>query len=284
MSDETVAISLPVRLQLARAAVQVLADDTGVRLLHIKGNAADASLRDGAASGTDIDVMIHPDDIRRFDAVLTAHGWQRYSSFANGSPFEHAQTYWSDTWGHLDLHRRFPGIRRKDAEAFAILARDGGEADVAGTACPVPSVPAQGVVLILNAARAGGIEGSPLERVWNAAPTRWRTEVEALVAELDAPVGFAVAFGRLDEWQGERDYDLWRVVTHGGTRVEEWRARMRAAPTRWAALRIALRAAFVNVDVLRHDLGRDPRAIDIVRSFGARAFHAASDIVGRTKR
>lgn len=277
-----VQIPLAVRLTLARAAIQVLADEAGATVLHIKGGAVDASLRDALRHGTDIDMLVHPSHIAALDHALRRHGWRVYSSFAYGSPFEHAQTYWHDDWGYLDLHRSFPGIRADPARAFETLARDAAAIDVAGISCPVPGIDAQMVVLILNAARAGGVGGTPLGRRWEEAGPERRARIEALVAELDAPTAFGAAFGRLDEHRAERDHDLWRVITEGGTRTEEWRARLRAAPTRRQALRIALRAPLVNTEKLAHELGRTPTAGDVLRALGTRARHAARDLVRRS--
>ena len=38
--------------------------------------------------------------------------------------------------------------------------------------------------------------------------------------------------------EAEETADLWRFHSLGGTRVEEWQARLRAAPNRRAALRV----------------------------------------------
>ena len=282
--EAQVQIPLAVRLTLARAAIQVLADEAGADVLHIKGSAVDPSLRDVLQHGTDVDILARPEHVAALDRVLRAHGWRVYSSFTYGSPFEHAQTYWHESWGYLDLHRSFPGIRADPAGAFATLARDGGTIDVAGIPCPVPGVDAQIVVLILNAARAGGVAGTPLARRWDEAGSERRARLEALVAELDAPTAFGAAFDRLDEHRAERDHDLWRVITRGGTRTEEWRARLRAAPTRRQALRIALRAPLVNTEKLAHDLGRSPTVRDVLRALAARALRAGRDLVrGRVR-
>lgn len=272
-------VPLAARLALGRAAVQTLAAGLGVRLLHIKGNAVDPGLRAAAAVGTDVDVLAHPAEIPRLHGALAAHGWELYSTFAHGSPFEHAQTYWHPMWGYLDLHRLFPGVRVDAAAAFERLWRTSGEREIAGVACRVPDPDAQLLILILNAARAGGVPGTDLAAVWDAAAARRRAAVYGLVDELEARVAFAAAFGRLDEVAGERDHLLWRVVAQGGTRVEEWRGRIRAAPSRRAAVRIAARAILVNPDQLRHRLGRQPRVTDIAADLARRIAVAVRDVL-----
>ncbi|WP_404443988.1 nucleotidyltransferase family protein [Microbacterium marinum] len=281
MEEATIDVPLAARLVLGRAAVQVLADRAGVDLLHLKGNVVDPSLRDAGLIGTDIDVLVRPDGVGALHTILLAHGWSLYSSFANGSPFEHAQTYWHDMWGYLDLHRLFPGIRAAPAAAFDRLWHDSAALDVAGVACRVPSVDAQLVVLILNAARGGGVAATPLERIWDEAAPARRAAVRDLVDALDAPVAFAAAFGRLDDVSAERDHALWSVIVRGGTRSQEWWGRVRAARGPLAAMRVAMRAPLVNIDRLRHQLGREPTAADVLRSFAARARMAVAEAARR---
>lgn len=217
MVDEQVAIPPTARLALGRAAVQLLARDAGVQVLHIKGNAVDPSLRPIARSGTDIDLLARPSQMAVLDRTLRHHGWDVYTSFDFGSPFGHAQTYWHDTWGHLDLYRLFPGIRLEPELAFKTLWRDHTSWEVGGVTCDVPAVPAQAMILILNSARSGGVAGSDLEHALREWSPQLRAEVCRLVAALDAPTAFAVAFGRLTDAASERDYELWRVITLGGS-------------------------------------------------------------------
>jgi hypothetical protein len=79
-------------------------------------------------------------------------------------------------------------------------------------------------------------------------------------------------------------YRLWRVVAQGGSRADEWRARIEAAPPRGEQLRIALRAPLVNVEHLEHRLGHTPTTVEIVREFFARPAAAARDAIGRRAR
>ena len=126
-----VTVPLAVRLLLGRAAVQVIAGDVAADVLHIKGNAVDASLRPREAPGSDIDVMVRPEHVPRLHDALLQHGWVVYSSFVYGSPFGHAQTYRHPDWGYLDLHRMFPGIRLEPERAFDVLWQDRAERDFA---------------------------------------------------------------------------------------------------------------------------------------------------------
>ena len=86
-------IPLSIRVRLAHALAQRVADEHGVDLLHVKGPAVDPALRDPGRSGTDVDVLVRPAHLDTFVAALADLGWERYSEFETGSPFEHAANY-----------------------------------------------------------------------------------------------------------------------------------------------------------------------------------------------
>ncbi|MFC4139878.1 MULTISPECIES: hypothetical protein [unclassified Microbacterium] len=280
MSEPLSPVPLVVRLELARAAVQTIAQHSGARVLHIKGTTWDPSLRAAPAHGSDVDVIVEPAGIPAVDRALRAHGWKVYSTFRNGSPFEHAQTYWHPDWGYTDVHRWFPGIRMPAERAFALLAAGGGTVDAAGVACPVPGADAQAVLLMLNAARGSDSERAEANSIWDSADAGIRRRRDGLVDALDARTGWAAARGTLDDYRGRADHALWRVTLHGGSRIEEWWARVRAQPTLLGAAGTALRAPLVNTDRLAHELGRRPGPADIVRAFGSRASRGVREIVG----
>jgi hypothetical protein len=138
----------------------------------------------------------------------------------------------------------------------------------------VPSVPAQAVLLVLNAARSRTTAKPDVRTAWRDADEDRRAAIDVLVAELDARVAFAAATGGLDRYRHERDYRLWKIVSEGGSRSAEWRARVRAAPDLRSALRVAARAPKVNVDHLAHRLGRAPTRGEIVAEFFRRPARA----------
>jgi hypothetical protein len=276
VNESQVSVPLPVRLRFGHAAVQYLADEIGVDLLHIKGAAVDPSLRP-SQSGSDVDVMVRPSHVDRFDRALRSHGWTLYTTFAYGSPFGHAQTYLHESWGYLDIHRFFPGVRVSPVRAFDRLWTDRHTTEIATVGCPVPSVPAQALLLILNAARSRGSNHPDVAVAWRDASEVRRIEIEALVADLDAPVAFAAAVGGLEQYRQERDYGLWKVISQGGSRSEEWWARVRAAPSVSHAARVVIRAPLVNVDHLAHRLGHRPTPFEIVAEFFARPARAVGE-------
>lgn len=277
MNGSEVNVPRAVRLRFGHAAIQLVADSIGVDLLHIKGAAVDPSLRPGGYAGNDVDVLVRPAHVRALDVAMRRHGWRLYSTFEWGSPFGHAQTYMHDAWGFIDIHRFFPGIRLSPDRAFERLWGDSYSIRIAGFGCRVPSVPAQAVLLVLNAARSRTRAMSDVQVAWEEATPERRLEMRALVADLDAPVAFAAANGELERYRGERDFDLWRIASRGGSRSAEWWARVRAAPNLVAAARIVLRAPMVNVDHLSHRLGRPPTWGDILVEFFRRPAHALSE-------
>lgn len=284
MSESQVSVPLPVRLRFGHAAVQHLAEQVGVDLLHIKGAAVDPSLRPGNYAGSDVDVLVRPEHVPALDRAMRQHGWRLYSTFEYGSPFGHAQTYIHDAWGFIDLHRYFPGIRLEPERAFDVFWSDRHEIEIAAVGCLVPGVTAQAVLLLLNAARAPRQARPDVSAVWSSASDEQRREIEGLVGRLHAEVAFAAATGTLDRYVDARDYRLWKVASEGGSRSEEWWARIRAAPSVWTGLRVAARAPLVNIDHLAHRLGRTPRRRDIVLEFirrPLRAIREAARAIGR---
>ena len=275
--EAVVGIPSGVRVRLARPAIQLIADEVGVDLLHIKGDAVDSALRAIVQPGTDVDALVRPSQVVPLDAGLRAHGWRLYSTFRYGSPFAHAQTYLHPTWGYFDLHRSFPGIRREPAQAFELLWELRGTLDMPGARGSVPAREAQAVLLVLNDARNRVRVPDPVSR-WIEAGGVDRAGVSAWVDRLEARVAFAAATGDLERYRDERDYPLWRVTTQGGTRLAEWRARIRAAPTLVDAIRIAALAPLVNVEQLAHRLGRPPTRREIVAGSWSRAVKAVREL------
>ena len=270
-----------VRLHLGRAAAQTLANIAGVELLHIKGDAVEPKVRPESAPGSDVDVLVRPSQLPALHAVLRRRGWRVYSTFRDGSPFGHAQTYLHETWGYLDVHRSFPGIGIAPSAAFDRLWSSRRTLDFAGVLCPVPSLAAQSVIVILNAARARSSIGRD---IWNDATADRGDDIEREVDALDARLAFDAAFGRLAQHRGAREYRLWRSVTEGGGRIEEWLGRIEAAATLRARVAVILRAPLVNRVHLEHELGRAPTPLDVVREFFARSMRGVRELLRRKDR
>jgi hypothetical protein len=103
------------------------------------------------------------------------------------------------------------------------------------------------------------------------------------VERLDAGLAFSVVTGTLEEHLGEPEHDLWKVASRGGTRVEEWRARIKAAPGWRAKVRLAGRSVLVNVEHLEMIRGRSVSRREIVVEFFARPARGVGEVLDRRR-
>lgn len=263
-------VPLRVRVQLAHAALNLAPSPQVIDLLHIKGAASDSSLGRGGRGGTDADLLVRPGQAIAYLESLAAAQWSSLTSFESDSDFGSSTTLWHDLWGLADVHRFFPGIGAPPEVAFEVLWCDRQIREIAGIPCWVPSVPAQAVILVLNAARSMGAGKHDVESAWETASPQRRRRMMEIVTDLQAEVAFAAGIGELERFRGSREYDLWRIESQGGTRIARWRARIKAAPTVAEKSRLALLAPLVNVDHLTVLLGHRPSRAEIAREFFAR--------------
>lgn len=279
---DTQDIPVVLRVRLAHAVVQSIADECGADLLHIKGPAVDASLLAPAGDGqpqlrysTDADILVRPAHVRAMMAGLERHGWDVAARFATGSIFEHAATLWHQYLGYVDVHRRYPGITIDPELAFERLWSARELRSIGGRPCAVPSLPAQRLLLVLHAARSSG--GGPgrldVKHAWTSATPAEQAAVRELVAQMSAQVGFAAGTGHLEDFADDPTYGLWAGFVGDATRdpVREWRARVRAADSPLQALRVLGKALLVNTDHLAMKLGHRPTAGDLAAEYRRRA-------------
>lgn len=286
MPDAGNDIPLSVRLQLAHAALQVVANRVGSDLLHIKGEALEPRVRWEGRASTDVDVLVRPDHVAGYVDALLAAGWTQVSSFAGGSAFEHSATLTHSAWGYADVHRIYPGLGRDAGAAFEHLWAARQVWLSAGIPCPVPDLTGQRLVLLLHAGRSP--RSSRTDRdiavAWADLLPEEQDEVRALAQRVHAQVGLAAATGTLDEWMDDPQYDLWNVVSTGGTRIDEWRARVKAAPTLRAKARLVARAPLVNAEHLTIVRGAPPSRWDVVVEFFARPVRGLREEWARRRR
>lgn len=268
-----------VGIRFSHAALQVIAEDNHVDLLHIKGPATDVSLGGDTRSSIDADVLVRPAHVERLVTAMRQHGWTTKYRFEDGSAFEHASTMVHPVLAPVDVHRRFPGVDADPSLAFDRLWADRAVADLAGLPCPVPSVTAQRLVLIVHAARAGSLTDPDITRAWVEADPAQRLEIDALADEVGATLALAAGTGRLEEHRGERGYELWRVLSTGeASRSRLWVARVKAAPTRRQAARTAVRLVLPNRHRMEASLGRPPTPSEVVFAYGRSARRAALEL------
>lgn len=273
-----------VGIRFSHAALQAIAEDHGVDLLHIKGPAVDAALLDGVRRSIDADVLVRPAHVKRLLAAMHEHGWTTLYRFEDGSAFEHASTLVHPVLAPVDVHRRFPGLDGATSEAFERLWADRHTADIAGVVCPVPSLPAQRLLLIVHAARAGRLSHQDIQRCWTDASDVERAEVVRLADEVGAAVALAAGTGRLDDFAGRPGYELWKVLSTGDpSRGRLWVARVKAAPTRRAALRTAVRLVLPNRHRMEVSLGRRPTRREVAEAYFTHSLKGGREILAMVR-
>jgi hypothetical protein len=284
MSEESDVRAAPIaaRVHLAHAVVQKLADDAGIDLLHLKGPAVLPGLRAEGRHSSDVDVLVRPSHLSRLVAAVESVGFEQRTGFATGSVFAHAANWWHDDWGWVDVHVSWPGVTVDAEQAFDVLARDRVVRPIAHRDCHVPDRTAQRLILVLHSARSGGT--ADLDHAWSGAEPHEQDAVRALAAELHAEVALAAGIGELELHRGDPTYLLWRHVTQGGSRLDEWRARLAAATTVRAKAELLTAAMRVNRDHLRMELGRAPTRTEVRARQRLRVRRAVTELSSRVRR
>jgi len=268
-------IPLNARVHLAHAVVQRIAEDSGVSLLHLKGPAVLRGLRPPGWRSSDVDVLVRPGQFTRFEAALGGHGWEPSSHLETGSAFAHAANWWHPYWGYVDVHAHWPGPTASPEQVYAAFSEDSFDQPIGHTPCPVPGRTAQILVLLLHTAR--GTSDADLELAWRVQSEEQQQAVVKLAVRLGAQLPLAAALGALDDHRGESSYALWHYYRQGGGRLDEWRARWRAAETPAARIRVLASAARVNRDHLRMELGHPPSPAEVRRAQVARIGRLGSE-------
>lgn len=280
-----------VGIQLAHATVQAIADAEGVDLLHIKGPAIDPVLipRYPAEVGSDsalvprrsmdADVWVRPSQSSRFLATLVRHRWTVELSFQDDSTFEHAAMLTHPFLAPVDVHRRFPGVRVDPEKAFDLLWAERDTIDIAHVSCPVPSITAQRVVLLINAARGKLAGNDDVVMSWNRATELERASVDALAEQLGAQVALAASTGRLDDYRGWREHALWAQLAAGdGSPAALWWARIRAQKTLGGAIRMGFKQVFPSPRRVRAVAGVDLTRLEVARAYAQRMSLGAREL------
>lgn len=258
-------VEIPVwaMVHLTHAALQSLADEHGVELLHIKGPATSLTLRDGIHDSTDADILVRPAHLAAFQRALESANWRLHTDFDEGSPFGHAANYVHPNWTYADVHRTIPGPRANATAVFNRLWEDRVVVEIAHRPCTVLSLEAQVLIQVLHSARSHGYEPAD---AWRLCPTERRGSVRGLADDLDAATAFAAGIGELDAHRDRDDHALWSYFSQpGDDRLGEWRARWRSTPGVQDRFRLLVHAVRVNRTHLRLRLDREPSAADVAR-------------------
>jgi glycosyltransferase involved in cell wall biosynthesis len=282
--DTQSSVPLKVRVQLGHAAVQHIAGQQGIDLLHIKGSALDPRLASPGRYSTDADVLVRPDHIERLLAACALAGYRTQARFPTSSPFEHSTTLWHHLWGYVDVHRHYPGIGLPPDVAFDRLWSERATRQICGIDCPTPSLAAQVAILVMHAGRnpPGGQSDGDVAHAWRGADEDLQQSVGRWVDEFKAQVAFAAGTGQLEQLPPSPERELWSAVTRPG-RLHEWRARIAAAPNLRSRAVLVARSPLVNTDHLATRLGRHPSRRDIAVEFVDRLRRALDELTGRPR-
>ena len=273
---------LGARVHLAHAVVEKLAADADVDVLHLKGAAFLPDLRPPGRRSSDVDVLVRPSHLHRLIFALESIGWEQRTDFATGSVFAHAANWWHDYWGWVDVHVIWPGVTIDPEQAYDVLAATAVRHPIAHIPCPAPDRTGQLLVLVLHAARSIG--STDADYAWSRADESERAQVRALAATLRAEVALAAGLGELENFRHDPTYALWRHVSTGGSRLDEWRARLAATPSARARAKLLTDVFRVNRDHLRMELGHAPTRQELRRRQLLRIRRAARELTERRRR
>lgn len=149
-------LPLAVAVPLAAAAVQEIAATAGIRMLVVKGAAAEGQGLRPEGRPADVDVMVAPRDVPALLSVLEPRGWSpRPEDNRLGVFPEHSITLMHPQWPcDLDVHHRYPGLDAADPErAFDRLWTDHVDVEIAHWPVPVPDRSAHAVIVALTSLR-----------------------------------------------------------------------------------------------------------------------------------
>lgn len=215
-------VGTPEGVRLTSAAAQWVADEVGIRVLHLKGPAAGEVLGYSRES-SDVDVLVHPSDWLPYLRAMEKVGFltQGDAVPSTGHSVDVISPHWSAS---VDVHHKFPGIEREAGEAFDILWGHRIALDLAGVTCStLPKVP-HALLIGLHAAR------SPEESVkWREADTAWRgldnddsVELLELVHQLGAGAALGVRFEEFSHYSTEEVRRLWAAFSRRDAEAVWW--------------------------------------------------------------
>lgn len=147
---------IPESIELAHALVAHVARDLGVRVLSIKGPAAEFhGLRPSRVS-SDADVLVEPQGYAAFCSEMKTRGWaERIAYHAPSVLDRYSCTLAHPQWPcDIDIHSHYPGMFADHASAFDAMWAARERIWVAHTMIEVPSRAASVVIGLLHALRS----------------------------------------------------------------------------------------------------------------------------------
>lgn len=253
---------LRTRLELGHALTQWCADGVDVRILHVKGLAAERVIPLGdEGTSNDVDVIVDPagagDVLQAFRSVASATVVDDVPAGARG----HAISVVSRGVDvSVDLHLFFPGFRASHARVFDELWSSAEEISLGGWKCRAPDRVGCALIALVHAAR-----NPPSSRAHRQALERWsrltrneQKRVRQLTESLDARAAIHSVLGKYPD-ANRFEVALYRshqTRTGGGAR---WLLTFLSAPSwteRWDILRRSIRSRIVPSRPVSVEIGR----------------------------
>lgn len=273
MTGSAPVIPLALRVHLAHAVVQAVADEATVDILHIKGPAA-AAVRGLDRPSVDADVLVRPSHLKRLAAALRRSGWERVTDLYSGGLVEHSANWYHPQVGQLDLHVRFPGIMIDPADAFDHLWVARETVEIAHRPVSVPSASAHRLIVLIHAARNPGARTPEIAATWHALNDTERAAVSAESVALRAGTALAASLGVFAPNETARDAAMWRLYAEDISSAPTLRrvlSHAKASPTRRLIHVRTLGAIFYLVMSkprrMAVELGRAATPIEVIKGY-----------------
>lgn len=140
---------------LAHALGAKVAEELSVRVLSIKGPAADHHALRAPRVSADADLLVDPAEFRAFCEALERRGWHERVARSTPSILElHSRTYIHPEWPcDIDVHDRFPGFFAPSEMVFQELWERREALTVGNVTIVIPSIAASAVIAALHALR-----------------------------------------------------------------------------------------------------------------------------------
>lgn len=236
--------SLSTRLELGHALAQWCADQESIRVLHIKGLAAQSVLPLEAMQSVDVDVLVEPASHHRFLSRLTAAATSEVTDDASASSEGHAVEVVNRGLGvSLDVHSHFPGCRAPAGRVFDELWMRAEERRFGGWPCRVLDPVGSTFLGLVHAAR-----NPPTSRSHRNAMRRWemlaapeRDALHRLVRDVHAQAAIHVVLGAYPD-ANRWEVALFRAHQQRRRPATLWLLTLLAAPDRRAKLHVLRRA------------------------------------------
>lgn len=220
-------VSMRESVLLTSALIQWVADQAGIRILHVKGPAAENVL-DFPRTWSDVDVWVDPARMSDFMAHLEKVGFIAGPKTPNSGWSHSVDMMPGPLWGaRADVHRRFPGVTIGDQAAFERLWADRGTLSLGGYPCTTPDRVAHALLIGLHAARSpqGSAKWVEASSAWDVLDGEGQFHLKALAGELGAQSALGVRWDAFASHSSDQDREYWAACANRDANAL-WRHRL----------------------------------------------------------